>query len=71
MTVTHYRGYSICRQRKFGVLKLLKWLETGGDFTITKDNAYVMPGATFRTEDDAKRAIDIHERFSEGFTHQH
>jgi hypothetical protein len=58
-----YRGYSICQQREFGPLKLLKWVEDG-DFIIVKDNANAMPGATFRTVEDAKKTIDI---FMEAF----
>lgn len=57
-----YRGYLICQQKEFGPLKLLKWVE-GGDFIIVKNNADAMPGATFRTVDDAKRTIDIFETY--------
>ena len=53
-----YRGYSICQQKEFGPLKLLKWVE-GGDFIIVKNNANAMPGATFQTVDDAKKIIDV------------
>ena len=53
-----YRGYSICQQKEFGPLKLLKWVE-GGDFIIVKNNANAMPGATFRTVDEAKKMIDV------------
>jgi len=60
MTITHYRGYSICQQREFGPLKLLKWVENG-DFVIIKDNSDFMPGTTFRTAEDAKKVIDVHE----------
>ena len=58
MIKTKYRGYTICQQREFGPLKLLQWVE-GGDFIVVKDNTNVMPGATFRTEGDAKKVIDI------------
>lgn len=53
-----YRGYSICQQKEFGPLKLLKWVE-GGEFIIVKDDANAMPGATLRTVDDAKKMIDV------------
>jgi hypothetical protein len=53
-----YRGYSICQQKEFGPLKLLKWVE-GGDFIIVKNNANAMPSATFRTVDDAKKMVDV------------
>jgi hypothetical protein len=56
MTITHYRGYSIC-QREFGPLRLLKWVENG-DFVIIKKNSDFTPGATFRTAEDAKRVIE-------------
>jgi hypothetical protein len=58
MIRTKYRGYTIIQQREFGPLKLLKWVEDG-DFIIVKDNTNVMPGTTFRTADDAKKALDI------------
>jgi hypothetical protein len=58
MKMTKYRGYLIARQKEFGSLRLLKWVEDG-DFIIVKDNANAMPGATFRTEGDAKKVIDI------------
>jgi len=54
-----YRGYSICQQREFGPLKLLKWVE-GADFIVTKDGANAMPGATFQRVEDARKAIDIY-----------
>jgi hypothetical protein len=53
-----YRGYSICQQQEFGPLKLLKWVE-GRDLIIVKNNANAMPGATFRTVDEAKKTIDV------------
>ena len=57
MIRAEYRGYSICQQKEFGPLKLLKWVEDG-DFISVKNNADAMPGATFRTVDDAKKTID-------------
>jgi hypothetical protein len=30
-----YRGYSICQQKEFGPLKLLKWVE-GGDLIVVR-----------------------------------
>jgi len=60
MTTTEYRGYSICQKGEFGPLRLLKWVEDG-EFIVTKNNADVMNGTSFRTVDDAKRAIDITE----------
>lgn len=61
MTTTEYRGYLICQKKEFGPLRLLKWVDEG-EFIVTKNNADAMHGATFRTIDDAKRAIDIVER---------
>ena len=60
MTTIEYRGYSICQKSEFGPLRLLKWVEEG-EFIVTKNNADAMHGATFRTIDDAKQAIDIIE----------
>ena len=60
MTTIEYRGYSICQKSEFGPLRLLKWIEEG-EFIVTKNNADAMHGTTFRTIDDAKRAIDITE----------
>jgi hypothetical protein len=60
MTTTECRGYSICQKSEFGPLRLLKWVEEG-EFIITKDNADAMHGATFRSIDDAKQAIDVTE----------
>lgn len=37
---TEYRGYSICQQREFGPLRLLKWVEDS-QFIIVKNNADV------------------------------
>jgi hypothetical protein len=56
--MTKYRGYLITQQAEFGPLRLLKWVEDG-NFIVVKDNANAMRGATFRTEDDAKKVIDI------------
>jgi hypothetical protein len=61
MTTTEYRGYSICQKSEFGPLRLLKWVEEG-EFIVIKDNADAMYGATFRTIDNAKQAIDVIER---------
>ena len=58
MIKAKYRGYSICQQEEFGPLKLLKWVE-GGQFIVVKNNANAMPGAKFRTLDDAKKTIDV------------
>jgi hypothetical protein len=66
MTTTEYRGYSIRQQKEFGPLRLLKWVEDG-EFIVTKNNADAMYGATFRTIEDAKQAIDATERFFERF----
>jgi hypothetical protein len=60
MTITEYRGYSICQKSEFGPLRLLKWVEEG-EFIVTKNNADAMYGATFRAIDDAKQAIDAIE----------
>ena len=60
MTSTEYRGYSICQKNEFGSLRLLKWVEEG-EFIVIKNSADAMHGTTFRTVDDAKRAIDIVE----------
>jgi hypothetical protein len=60
MTTTEYRGYPICQKGEFGPLRLLKWVGEG-EFIVIKDNADAMHGATFRTIDDAKHAIDIIE----------
>jgi hypothetical protein len=62
MKLIRYRGYSICQQREFGPLRLLQWVEDS-EFIIVKDNANAMPGATFRTAEDAKKAIDMTEQF--------
>jgi hypothetical protein len=59
MTREKYRGYSICQQEEFGPLKLLKWVE-GGQFIVVKNNANAMPGAKFRTVDDAKKVLDVY-----------
>jgi hypothetical protein len=67
MTTTEYGGYSIRQHKEFGPLRLLKWVEEG-EFIVTKDNAEAMYGATFRTLDDAKQAIDAKERFFKRFT---
>jgi len=56
MPETAYRGYSICQQREFGPLRLLAWVE-GGDFILVKNGANAMPGATFQTVGDARRAV--------------
>ena len=58
MKTTKYRGYLIAQQKEFGPLRLLKWVEDG-DFIIVKDTGNAMPGTTFRTEDDAKKVIEI------------
>jgi len=60
MTTIEHRGYSICQKSEFGPLRLLRWVEEG-EFIVTKNNADVMYGTSFRTVDDAKRAIDITE----------
>lgn len=60
MIRTKYRGYLIAQQREFGPLKLLKWVENG-DFIVVKENRDAMPGATFRSPEDAKKAIDAQE----------
>jgi len=57
MTRAAYRGYVICQQREFGPLRLLAWVEDG-DFIVVKDGANAIPGATFRTIGDARRAVD-------------
>jgi len=62
MTLTKYRGYLICQQREFGPLRLLQWVEDG-EFIIVKNNTNAMPGATFRSAEDAKKAIDMTELF--------
>ena len=59
MIKAKYRGYSICQQEEFGPLKLLKWVE-GGQFIVVKNNANAMPGAKFRTVDDAKKVLDVY-----------
>ena len=61
MKITEYRDYQICQQSEFGPLRLLKWVQEG-EFMVTKDNADAVHGATFRTIDDAKQAIDAIER---------
>ena len=66
MIRTKYRGYSICQQKEFGPLRLLKWVEDG-NFIIVKDNTNAMPGAIFQTVDDAKKAIDLDLVFSATF----
>jgi hypothetical protein len=43
MTLIKYRGYSICQQREFGPLRLLRWVEDG-EFIIVKNNTNAMPG---------------------------
>jgi hypothetical protein len=53
-----YRDFVIAQQKSFGPLKLLKWVE-GGSFIVIKNDTDAMPGATFQTADDAKRAIDL------------
>jgi|HubBroStandDraft_6_1064221.scaffolds.fasta_scaffold434853_1 hypothetical protein len=60
--MTKYRGYSIFKQKEFGPLRLLKWVGDG-DFIVVKGNANALPCATFRNEEDAKKVIDILERF--------
>jgi hypothetical protein len=58
MMRTKYHGYLICQQKEFGPLKPLKWVEDG-DFIVVKNNANAIPGATFRTVDDARKTIDL------------
>jgi len=62
MKLIRYRGYLICQQREFGPLRLLQWVEDG-EFIIVKNNTNAMPGATFRSAEDAKKAIDMTEQF--------
>jgi len=61
-----YRGFSITQQREFGPLKLLKWVEDG-DFIVVRHGANAMPGATFQTVADARKAIDIFAETLETF----
>ena len=58
MIRTKYRGFVIAQQKSFGPLKLLKWVE-GGSFIVIKNDTDAMPGATFQTPDDAKKAVDL------------
>jgi hypothetical protein len=53
-----YRGYFISQQQEFGPLKLLKWVE-GGPFILVQHNRNAMPGVSFQTSDDAKKAVDL------------
>ena len=62
MIVTKYRGYSICQQKEFGPLRLLRWVEDG-EFIIVKNDGNAMPGITFQTPQDAIHAIDVAEKF--------
>lgn len=62
MILTKYRGYLICQQKEFGPLRLLEWVEDG-DYIIVKNNGNAMPGARFRSAEEAKQAIDITEKF--------
>jgi hypothetical protein len=66
MKATEYRGYSICQQQIFGPLRLVKWAEEG-EFIVTKNDVDAMRGATFRTIEDAKQAIDRIERILKRF----
>jgi hypothetical protein len=57
-----YRGYLISRQRSYGPLGLLKWTNDHG-FIVTRGGANMMPQTVFQTEADARRVIDLYERF--------
>ena len=47
-------------------LRLVKWAEEG-EFIVTKNDVDAMRGATFRTIEDAKQAIDRIERILKRF----
>jgi len=57
-----YRGHIISRQRSYGPLGLLKWTDDEG-YIVTRVGTNIMPGTIFKTEKDARRAIDLLERF--------
>jgi len=56
-----YRGHLISRQRTYGPLGLLKWTDDEG-FIITKVGANILPGAVFRTEEEARKTVDLLEK---------
>lgn len=59
-----YRGYTIAQQREFGPLRLLQWVENG-NFIVVKDDRDAIPGASFQSPEDAKRAVDLHLEYTD------